>query len=322
MEGMCFALKAAIWNRVLVLQEVLDAVGRDVLTYPGRDFFSAKAETYPAGLFSHEKLFEISLATLKRFKGDNPNGSHTNAEEVDRIWTWHSDRDPIEVEDRLFMFFSSLETYEQFLLWQLDIRHISTIDRNSDLGHQFRQYLGNHKAKSEHFFELAHFLDVSFGNIWKRNRALTNAIMDSAGECKDFTGHSAAVAEWATSQGFVQPPRLSPSPDEQDPWSTYIEFVHFLSVYHKMSGHNVDAGMADISQEWAILAREMQPECTAISLLHRLEMQDNVSEAENNLCENYLALFRRLRDDVTVADYHSASLLWALGLGLKYEGQC
>ncbi|KAK7228206.1 hypothetical protein V2G26_000376 [Clonostachys chloroleuca] len=41
-----------------------------------------------------------------------------------------------------------LEIYEQLLLWQFDIRHASTVNKNSGLDEQYQQYLSNYRNKS------------------------------------------------------------------------------------------------------------------------------------------------------------------------------
>jgi hypothetical protein len=52
-----------------------------------------------------------------------------------------------------------LELYEQFLLWQLDTRHASTINRNSGLREQYQKYLSNYRTKSQHFLDVREFLE-------------------------------------------------------------------------------------------------------------------------------------------------------------------
>ncbi|CAH0026209.1 unnamed protein product [Clonostachys rhizophaga] len=332
MDSLLELLKDTSGRRLALLEEELETLGRDALSYSD-DFFSTKAKRYPASLFSHEKLFEISCSVLNHFKGfakgDKPNDSYTNAaDKDDPLWTSRALQDPSEVKKRLYTSLRQLEIYEQFLLWQLDIRHASTINRHLGLDEQYQQYLSNYRTKSQHFLDVREFLGhgISFEEAWIADRSLTLATMYEGGEkYLDLYGYFGAVEKWARYNSSIkQPPHLLPSPDEQDPWSTYLEFLHYHSLCQEASDDRVIALEMDMSSEWAILAQEnlLQPTDTALSLVYRLEVQEDLPEANRALSyEKFLSSWKRLRQGTEVADYQSASLGWAWDMMDSFVGK-
>jgi hypothetical protein len=322
MDSLLELLKDTSGRRLGLLEEELDTLGRDALSYSD-DFFSTKAKKYPAGLFSHEKLFEISCSVLNQCKsfakGDKPNDPFTNADgKYDPIQTSNPPKDPSEAKEILYTPLRQLETYEQFLLWQLDVRNASRINRHSGLSEQYQQYRSGYRTRSQHFLDLREFLGhgISFEEAWIADRSLTLATMYSAGDiCLYLYRYFGAVEEWARYKGSIkQPPRLLPSPDEQDPWSTYLEFLYYHSLCQEASGDRVIAFEVEMSREWAMLAREnlLQPTDTALSLVYRREVQEDFPEATGAYSyEKIVSSWKRLRQVTEVADYQSASLGWA-----------
>ncbi|CAH0055174.1 unnamed protein product [Clonostachys solani] len=311
MDSLLELLQDTSCSRLALLQEELDTLRRDALSYPDDLLPTTKAKRYPAGLFSHPKLFEISCAILDQLKGlakgDKPNDPYTTAAE----------KDPAEAKRRLYTSLRALELYEQFLLWQLDTRHVATSNRYSGLTEQHQQYLSNHRTKAQHFLDLREFLGhgTSFEDAWIADRSLAIATMHNAGDqCRDRSLYFRAVEKWASIKSFKQPPRLLPSPNEQDPWSTYVEFVYFHSLCQKKSGDRVIAMEVEMSREWVVLVRAklLQPDDTALSLVRRLEVQEDLPEARGaRLYEKFVSSWERLRQATEVADFQSASACWA-----------
>ncbi|CAH0003738.1 unnamed protein product [Clonostachys byssicola] len=323
MDSLLNLLRDTSGRRLALLEEELETLRRDALSYPD-DFFSTKPRRYPAGLFSHEKLIEISCASLNQCKGfamgDKPNDPSTNAAKKDNpISTSHPLQDPSAVKKRLYTSLRQLETYEQFLLWQLDARNTSRINRHAGLSEQYQQYLNSYKTRSQHFMDLRESLGhgISFEEAWTADRSLTLAIMHNAGDrCLDLYRYFGAIEEWARYRGSIkQPLRLLRSLDEQDPWSTYVEFLYYHSLCQQASDYRVIALRVDMSREWAMLAREnlLQPTDTALSLVYRLEvLQEDLSEASGaHPYEHFLSSWKRLCQGTEVADFHCASMGWA-----------
>ncbi|CAI6093030.1 unnamed protein product [Clonostachys chloroleuca] len=225
---------------------------------------------------------------------------------------------PSEAKKMLYTSLRQLETYEQFLLWQLDVRNASRISRHSGLGEQYQQYRSGYKTRSQHFQDVREFLGhgISFEEAWTADRSLVLATMYEAGE--KYVGLYecfGAVEEWVRYNSSIkQPPHLLPSPDEQDPWSTYLEFLYYHSLCQEASGDRVIALEVDRSREWAMLAREnlLQSTDTALSLVYRLKVQEDILEARGaHSYERIVSSWKRLRQGTEVADYQSASLGWA-----------